>query len=420
MLKTESITSLKDPRVVEARELTSARGRRQRRKCLLEGAESLQWALEAHLLIEQVFYHAALHDDPFLATLHEHHIPCYAVTEGLLKKISGTSYLIPYLGVAHLPQERPLDDAMGELVIILDRVLDHGNLGTIIRTATAFGVRDLVLTDLHLDLYFKKIVAASRGKVFEVHARYFPSGSAAIAALKGQGYQVVATSPHARDLQAFAPLQPRPVALIVGNETEGVADDILQQADVVVQIPMSGPVESLNVGVATGISLYELKCRMVLHMLTRFIRANFGREVNVTAKMILLAFDRQIKQVSDLNGWQVLLLMILTCDQRMTMEQVGKDLATFGPALEALLAPLFRKAYIEHAQLGNEEAIYLTETGERALAQLWSVVERAENQVLSGFSESERKQLATFLQRIQANCVAMVNEEGEGGERQPS
>lgn len=188
----------------------------------------------------------------------------------------------------------------------------------------------------------------------------------------------------------------------------------------VVQIPMSGLVESLNVGVATGISLYELKYRMVLHMLTRSIRANFGREVNVTAKMIMMAFDTQIKHVSDLNGWQVLLLMILKCDQLMTMEQVGKDLATFGPELEALLAPLFSKAYIEYAQPGNEEVIQLTGAGEHALAQLWNVVERAENQVLSGFSESERKQLTTFLQRIQANCAAVINEDGEGGERQPS
>lgn len=58
-------------------------------------------------------------------------------------------------------------------------------------------------------------------------------------------------------LQSMVPLQAKPVALIVGNETEGIADEIIQQADVVVQIPMSGLVESLNVGVATSISLYD-------------------------------------------------------------------------------------------------------------------------------------------------------------------
>ncbi len=408
MPKTEPITSIKDPRVVEARELASAMGRGRRRKCLLEGAESIQWALEAHLPVEHVFYHAAIHDDPLLITLREKGIPCYAVTDGILKKISDTSYLVPYIGVAHLPRERLPQDAMGDLVIVLDRVLDHGNIGTIIRTASAFGVRDIVSTTPDLDIYFKKIVIASRGKVFDVNVLHFHAGPAAITALKQKGYQVVATSPHAKDIQALAPLQPKPVALIVGNETEGIADDIVQLADVVVQIPMSGLVESLNVGVATGISLYELKFRMVLSMLVRYIRATFGREVNVTSKMIMMAFDAQLKKVSELNGLQVLLLMILKCDQIMTMEQVGKDLAMFGQELAALLEPLLRKAYIQYAQPNDEHAIQLTDEGERALAQLWNVVERAENQVLSGFSEHEKKQLTDFLQRIQANCVAMI------------
>lgn len=239
---------------------------------------------------------------------------------------------------------------------------------------------------------------------------HFHSGPAAITALKQRGYQVVATSPHAKDIQALAPLQPKPVALVVGNEAEGIVEEIVQLADVVVQIPMSGLVESLNVGVAAGISLYELKFKMVVSMLTRYIRANFGREVNVTAKLILLACDDQIKKVSDLNGLQVLLMMILKCDQIMTIEQVGKDLGTFGQELEALLQPLFRKAYIQHVQPHDRHAIQLTDEGERALAQLCNVVERAENQVLSGFSESEKKQFTDFLQRIQANCAAMVNE----------
>jgi TrmH family RNA methyltransferase len=162
--------------------------------------------------------------------------------------------------------------------------------------------------------------------------------------------------------------------------------------------------------VATGISLYELKFRMVLSMLTRSIRATFGREVNVTAKMIMLAFDAQIKKVSDLNGWQVLLLMLLKCDQLMTMEQVGKDLGSFGQELEALLEPLFSKAYIQYALPNDQhDAIQLTDEGERALALLWNVVERANNQVLSGFSENEKQQLTDFLQRIQVNCAAMIN-----------
>jgi len=102
--------------------------------------------------------------------------------------------------------------------------------------------------------------------------------------------------------------------------------------------------------------------------------------------------------------------MILECDQVATLEQIAKDLATFGQELEVLLQPLFSKAYIQYTQRNDEQMIQLTDEGKRALAQLWMVVERANNEVLAGFSESEKKQLTDFLQRIQANCAAIIKE----------
>ncbi len=386
----------------------------RRHKCLLEGAESIQWALDSSVLVERAFYQATGQNEALLTRLRERGIACLAVTEGILKKISDTSYLVPYIGVASIPTERSVDEYKKEktsdLLIVLDHVVDHGNIGTIIRTASAFGVRSLASTSPELDIYYKKIITASRGKVFDVQFQPFPSGAAAIKTLKQKGYQIVATSPYARDIQALATLQSKPIALVVGNETEGITDEILQLADVVVQIPMGGPVESLNVGVATGISLYELKFRMVLMMLTRYIRSIFGREVNVTGKMIMQTFDMQLKQASDLGAWQVVLLMMLKCDEVMPMEQVGRETGLFGQELADLLQPLFDKKYIQHSSSKDENgAIKLTHEGERALAQLWGVVERAENRVLAGFSEIEKEQLNTFLARIQTNCAVIID-----------
>jgi TrmH family RNA methyltransferase len=329
------------------------------------------------------------------------------VSDGILKKISDTSYLVPLLAVAHIPTELSEPETMGDFVVVLDRVQDHGNIGTIIRTASAFGIRDIVSTTPTLDVFYKKIISASRGRVFETRVQRYASGGEAIAALKRKGYQVIATSPYARDIQSMAPLRPAPVALVVGNETGGIADDIVRNADIVVQIPMSGQVESLNVGVATGISLYELKFRMVLTMLINYIRANLGREVNVTGKLILQAFDAQIRSVSDLSGQQAILLMILVCDRSMTREQVMRDTGALEHELNALLQPLLEKGYIRYS---NEEKsmIVPTETSERTLAQLWSIVERAEQSVLAGFSEQEKEQFRQFLKRIQENCARIV------------
>ncbi len=405
----EQITSIKDARVAEARELTSASGRVRLQKCLLEGAESIQWALEAGMPIEHVFYGPGYEKHALYPLVQERHIPCYLVSEGILKKISDTSYLVPYLGVVPIPAPLSTLDRMGDFIVVLDRIQDHGNIGTIIRTASAFGIRDLVSTTPALDIYYKKIVSASRGRVFDMQVKKYPTGSETIADLKHQGYQVIATSPYARNIQSMAPLQAKPIALVVGNETEGIAEDIIREADIVVQIPMHGNVESLNVGVATGISLYELKFRMVLTMFISHIRANMGREVNVTGRMVQDAFDIQIKQVSNLNGTQLILLMMLICDETMTLEQVSRDTGAYGEERAALLKPLFEHDYM-HYQSDNASTVVITETGKQTLAQLWSIVERAEQAVLAGFSENEKAQFRTYLKRIQDNCTHIIEE----------
>ncbi len=402
------ITSIKDPRVSEARELTSASGRARQGKCLLEGVESIQWAIETRLPIEYIFYKKGQPHDTLHTQLSERAIPCYATTEGILKKISDTSYLVPYIGVARVPAELPEAVPMGDFVVVLDNVQDHGNIGTIIRTASAFGIRDIALTNTNLDIYYKKIVSASRGRSFEVRLKRFRTGAEAVTALKRQGYQVVATSPYAKDVQSLVPLQAKPVALVVGNETSGIAADIVSNADIVVQIPMSGQIESLNVGVATGISLYELKFRMILTMLINYIRANLGREVNVTGILIQQAFDAQIRQSSDLNGQQVILLMMLICDHVMSLEEISREIAVTNEERSTLLRPLFDKGYIKIAH-DDQHSIVPTEAVERTIAQLWSIVERAEQAVLAGFSDDERAQFTTYLKRIQENCQHIID-----------
>ena len=249
MAEVQSITSIKDPHVLEARALTSAAGRRQAQKALLEGEESLTWALEAGFPLEYVLFHDRIGQHPLLDLLRDRGVECFSASEGILKKTTETHYLISFVGVAPLPQE---EAPLGDFVLVLDGVQDYGNIGTIVRTACGFGIRDIVATGGDFDLFYKKTVEASRGKVFDVRLKRFATGCAAVDYLKGQGFQVVATSPYGRVLQASAHLEKKPLALIVGNETEGVSEELLQKADLVVQIPMSGQVESLNVGVATG------------------------------------------------------------------------------------------------------------------------------------------------------------------------
>lgn len=256
------ITSIKDARVAEARKLGSAAGRRAVGKCRVEGHEAIAWALDSRATIEHVFSLAHRADDPLAATLAGRGIPLLETSDGVLKKITDTTYAIPLVGVARLPPEPGEDTPMGELVLVLDGVQDHGNLGTLVRTASAFGISDIVSTSQDVDLYYKKTIMASRGRVLDARVWRHGSGREAIRALRGRGFRILATSPHADELQSAVELPPQPLAVVVGNETDGIADETLALSDQVVRIPMSGEVESLNVGVAAGISLYELKGKL--------------------------------------------------------------------------------------------------------------------------------------------------------------
>ena len=106
-------------------------------------------------------------------------------------------------------------------MVVLDDVKDYGNIGTIIRTCHAFGIRTVISTSPEFDLYQQKTIEASRGSVFATSITTYQNSTAAVQHLRQSGYQIVATSPRGNSLQSLVELKPQPVALIVGNESGG-------------------------------------------------------------------------------------------------------------------------------------------------------------------------------------------------------
>jgi TrmH family RNA methyltransferase len=159
--------------------------------------------------------------------------------------------------------------------------------------------------------------------------------------------------------------------------------------------------------VATGISVYEFKLKLVLTMLTQYIRTTLGREVNVAGKLIRAALNTELKKVSDFDGDQIILLMVLKCDQVMSLEQARKDTAASEDELQELLGPLLDGGYVQYYE-NDPATIQLTDRGEHLIAQLWGIIESSEDEILQGFSNQEKKQLVDYLQRIQANCEEII------------
>lgn len=141
------------------------------------------------------------------------------------------------------------------VVVICAGLQDPGNLGTIARSADAFGATGMVLGERTVSQWNWKAVRASAGSMFRVPAVKVQLESA-LQEVKGRGVRVLATSSHKGTPISKTDLS-GPVALIVGNEGAGLPKELFAQADEVVAIPQSPRVESLNAGIATSIVLYE-------------------------------------------------------------------------------------------------------------------------------------------------------------------
>ena len=175
-----------------------------------------------------------------------------SVTENVLKYISELDTPQPMMGVCH---KKEISNAKGN-IIILDNVQDPGNLGTIIRSAVAFNFDTIVLSNDSVDVYNSKVVRASQGLLFNVNIQ-IGDLTEIIPELKKDGYQIYGTKvTNGNDVKSIA--KNSLFAIIMGNEGNGMSDTVSELCDSFVYINMNDKCESLNVGVAASILMYEL------------------------------------------------------------------------------------------------------------------------------------------------------------------
>lgn len=175
------------------------------------------------------------------------------VTDNVLKYITNLDTPQSILGICSKPQNNTIK---GNRLLILDDIQDPGNLGTIVRSAVAFNVDTIILSLNTVDLYNSKVIRASQGLIFHINI-VISNLENTIPKLKNAGYQILGTKvTDGKSLKSIE--KKKKFAIIMGNEGNGVREDILSLCDEYLYIDMNKNCESLNVGVATSIILYEL------------------------------------------------------------------------------------------------------------------------------------------------------------------
>ena len=233
------ITSLTNDKIKRIIKLQSAKGRKEAKQFIVEGPHLVSEAKEAGLLVES--YSTS---DKYEGEL---------VSVEVMKKITKTDTPVPQIGVCRLIEKSEIKD----LVLILDELQDPGNLGTIMRSARAFGFETIFLANNTVDIYNDKVIRSSQGAIFKLNFIYGDK----IDFIKNLSKTHKIYSTNVRNGKAPSEIEvSSKYALILGNEGNGVSDEINNLNLDNLYIPIKNT-ESLNVAIAGAILMYELANR---------------------------------------------------------------------------------------------------------------------------------------------------------------
>ena len=190
--------------------------------------------------------------------LEEAGVPAIKVSPEQFAELSGVEAPQGVLGVVRQFGYQFRDVIRGDntLIVFCVGVQDPGNLGTIIRSADAFGASGVILSKGTVDLYNPKVVRSTMGSLFHLPIVMTEDERETLEHLRQKNVKIVATTIFARKNCSEADLT-QSLALLVGNEGAGLDKELVKLADEEVKIPMAGQAESLNVGISTAVLLYE-------------------------------------------------------------------------------------------------------------------------------------------------------------------
>ncbi|HEU5374443.1 MAG TPA: RNA methyltransferase [Ktedonobacteraceae bacterium] len=270
------ITSLANPRVAQIRNLHTTRGRKKSGLLLMEGPHLLEALLAADLVPHEIYYQPELlqrtpEGRALLARLLH---PASSLSASCLIEVgervaealseAQTSQGVLCVLPTQLLQAERLHTRRGPLrrpvLLVLDDLADPGNMGTILRTALAADVQEVLLTSHCVDCYSPKVVRAAAGAHITLPIEVdmaWPDIAARITAHCGTATERVFIADASGPVPYYTENLTQPFALIIGNEAHGLSPEAQALATHAISIPLANKVESLNAAMATGIILFE-------------------------------------------------------------------------------------------------------------------------------------------------------------------
>jgi TrmH family RNA methyltransferase len=249
----EIITSPANPAIALVRALARRDRREQERAFVVEGLRAVRDALgtgaSPRLVLVREGDEALLNEAAFAAGT-----PARVVADNLFARLSDVQAPQGILAVFPIPDAHPELDDPAPLVLVLDRLRDPGNLGTLLRAAAGAGISAVYITPETVDPWNAKAVRAGMGAHFRLPLLPFDPATAALLANRlPRRVAAAAGAPRTYDEVDWTV----PAALVIGGEAEGVSPEVTAWSTEAARIPLAGGVESLNAAVAGAVVLFE-------------------------------------------------------------------------------------------------------------------------------------------------------------------
>lgn len=271
------ITSAANNNIKHVKSLHKRKYRESYDEFLVEGLRIIEHALDNNAEFSAVYYNEEIADSERSSELFQRisgqNISLYKVNSKIFKNMATTDNSQGILAVIKR-KYYSLKDIMNKerfFLIILDRLQDPGNVGTIIRTADAAGVDGIITLKGTVDIFNSKTIRSTMGSIFTMPIISVDDVEELVNTLKLHNSDIISTSLEAEEYH-FQVEYSKKSAIIIGNEANGISDELIRHSNIKVKIPMVGKAESLNASIASGIIMYEV------------VRQNHFRKLNNLTK----------------------------------------------------------------------------------------------------------------------------------------
>ena len=243
------ITSKSNELVKYIKSLHQKKYREEYQKYFVEGIKLVKEAIAEKMPIHKMIICQELYNETIDTKKYEVEYVNQAVFE-FISDTKSPQGIMAIIDILHK------DEITEDTIFALDNIQDPGNLGTIIRTLDCAGIQTLLLSKGTVDLYNPKVIRSTMGAIYRVNTQENLNLKEKLLELKKDGYQIVITDLLAQMYHYDLNFKEK-LVIVIGNEANGISEEIKELADIKIKIPMLGRTESLNAGVAASIVAYE-------------------------------------------------------------------------------------------------------------------------------------------------------------------